>query len=698
MNNLKILFAIIFIFNTSISFSQNQSNIWYFGNKAGLNFNTNPPSALNDGVFSHTEGVSSICDINGDLLFFTNGIYVWNANKEQMPNGFGLLGNNSSSQILIIPKPDDCNIYYIFTTPSQTFTGASSYSVVDMRLDNGNGDISSKNLFLSELVTERVSATLQSNGLDYWVVFQELGSNNFLSYSVNSLGINTIPVVSSVGLINSIADDAVGCMKFSADGGKLCTANELGIKKCQLFDFDNVTGIVSNGFILSDNGGYGVEFSSDNTKLYISSYTKFKLTQYDLSSNDPLTIRNSGFVVADLSALTNENGGALQIGSDNSIYVARNNKSFLGVIKTPNVLGAGCAFTDVSINLNGKTCYAGLPNLIKNYTGLFCGSLKANYTRASSCDTSNITINVTANFGVAPYQYSLDGIQFQSSNIFANIIANNYTITVKDATSNIRKITLNIPAIPKLTLNISNKVDSDCGFSNGSISLSPSNGTAPFQYSQDGLIFQNSNIFNNLPASTANFIVKDSSGCIASKTATIGTKSNLKIFAGRDTGIFINQTLALFAKDLTNSNFISFKWTPADGLDNAFVQNPTATITKNIDYTVEGTNAAGCSVKDTIHIDVYKDIDIFVPTAFTPNNDYKNDFLKPIPRGIKQLIYFRIYNRYGNLVFSSTNFTNGWDGKYNGVVQNTGSYIWMSEGIDIKGKSIFRKGVFTLLQ
>ncbi|MCY7292937.1 MAG: gliding motility-associated C-terminal domain-containing protein, partial [Ferruginibacter sp.] len=97
-------------------------------------------------------------------------------------------------------------------------------------------------------------------------------------------------------------------------------------------------------------------------------------------------------------------------------------------------------------------------------------------------------------------------------------------------------------------------------------------------------------------------------------------------------------------------------------------------------------------------IDVYKDIDIFVPTAFTPNSDYKNDFLKPIPRGIKQLNYFKIYNRYGNVVFSSTNFTNGWDGKFNGELQNTGSFIWISEGIDIKGNIIFRKGIFTLLR
>ena len=697
ITNLKFFSTVTFIFLTSFCFSQNQNNIWYFGNKAGLNFNTTPPSSLNDGVFSHTEGVSSVCDVNGDLLFFTNGIYVWNTSRELMPNGSGLAGHNSSSQILIVPKPGDCNIYYIFTTPSQSH-GNSTYSVVDMRFDFGNGDVSEKNIILSGDVTERVSATLHANGVDYWVVFQMLESNNFFSYRFSSSGVSTTPVISSSGLINTTSDDAVGCMKFSGDGKKLCTANELGIEKCQLFDFNTQTGIVSNGFTISDLGGYGVEFSRNNLKLYISNYLKFKLTQYDLSSNDPITIKNSAFVLADLSGTLNENGGALQLAPDNSIYVARNNKSFIGVIKNPDVLGMGCLFINNSISLNSKICYAGLPNFIRTYPGQFCGFAKATYTRATLCGINDITITVTANYGTPPYQYSLNGIQFQNSNIFSNVSANDYIIYVKDAVGVIRQIFLKIPLASQLNLTVSDKTDSDCGFSNGAVTLNPVNGTSPFEFSKDGINFQAGNTFNNLPASTIIFYVRDNQGCVAGNTVTIATKTNLKVFAGRDTGIFINQTISLFAKGATNSNFISYKWSPTEGLDNAFIQNPIATITKNIDYSVEATTAFGCSVKDTLHIDVYKEIEIFVPSAFTPNNDNKNDLLKPIPRGIKKLNYFKIYNRFGNLIFSSSNFSVGWDGKINGSLQNSGSFIWLSEGIDVKGNIIFRKGIFTLLQ
>jgi gliding motility-associated-like protein len=697
MNNLKFYITLSLIFLTAVCFSQNQNNIWYFGDKAGLNFNTNPPSTLNDGVFSHAEGISSICDVNGDLLFFTNGIKVWNANREQMPNGFGLLGDNSSSQILIVPKPGDCNIYYIFTTPSQSLEVATYYSTIDMQLDFGNGDVVNKNTLLTAPSAERITATFHNNGTDYWVVLQELGSDKFLSFSVNTSGVNLTPVMSTSGIANTQINDAVGCMKFSANGKKLCTANELGNTKCQLFNFDNQTGIVSNGFVLSDTAAYGVEFSDDDSKLYLSRYGKFRLTQYDLSSNNPATIKSSEIVLANFNTIS-ENGGSLQIGSDKKIYIARNNKSFLGVIEKPNLPGLSCNYISNAVSLGSKICLAGLPNLIKNYPNVFCGSLRASFTQSSACGGNDITITVTATYGAAPYQYSLDGIVFQSSNIFSNLVANDYQITVKDANSVIRKTKVKILATTILSLSISNVIQPDCGFFNGSATLTATNGIAPFQYSKDGINFQTSNIFQNLAAANTIFYVKDNNGCMATKQIDLTALNRFKVFAGRDTGIFINQIVQLFAKDLTNSNFISYKWLPTDGLDNPLSQNPIATITRNINYTVEATTALGCTVSDSIHIDVYKEIGIFVPTAFTPNNDNRNDILKAIPRGIKQLNFFNIYNRFGQIIFSTNNFSMGWDGKIKGALQNTNTYIWVAEGIDINGSIVYRKGSFSLIR
>jgi gliding motility-associated-like protein len=696
-----LLFFLLFTSAISKSFSQNQSNVWYFGNKAGITFNTNPPTALNDGVLTHAEGISSICDKNGELLFFTNGIQVWNSDKIQMPNGFGLLGNNSSTQVQIVPKPNDCDIYYIFTTPSQGNSGALSYSEVNMSLNGGLGDVVNKNTTLTTAVSERITATLKQNGIDYWVIAQSAGSHNFLTYAVTAAGVSTTAIVSQTGADEDAygTSDAIGYMKISPNGAKLCYASETGFHKCYLYDFDNSTGMVSNGFLLSDLANYGAEFSPDNSKLYLCRYGNFKLVQYDLSTNNATTIVNSAIVLVEQSSSNIQYGGALQLGPDNKIYIARSNKEALDVIDKPNLLGNNCNYISNAIALNGNICFAGLPNFVAKYSTVNpCGKLTASFIHTSPCGNDDVTITVIATFGSSPYLYSIDGSNFQTSNTFTNLPNGEYEVTVKDAGSRIKKVSLPIPQTNSLQLATLNIMQPNCGDNNGSVTLKASNGLEQFQYSKNGIDFQNSNTFSNLNKGLYQFVVKDANGCIAKKTLQITDINNHKVFAGRDTGIFINQTLPLFAIDKTNSSFVSYSWEPSYGLDFSNIQNPIATIDKNIEYTVTATNQRGCIAVDTIRIAVYKEVAIFVPTAFTPNNDKVNDVLRAIPRGIKILLYFNIFNRYGQLIFSTTDFAKGWDGKLNNIEQNTSTYTWHAEGIDIKGNKIYRKGYFTLLR
>jgi gliding motility-associated-like protein len=700
MHNHKFYIAIFLMFSTTVCISQKENNIWYFGDKAGISFNGPNVNSLTDGVFSHSEGVSSICDASGNLLFFTNGIKVWDTNRQQMPNGFGLFGNNSSSQILIVPKPDDCDIYYIFTTPSQNFTGPLCYSEVDMSLNGGLGDVLSKNTILHTSVTERIAATLHRNGKNYWVVSQSLGSNGFLSYSVTSTGVNASPILSFSGIANSNSNDAIGCMKISSNGNKLSTACEIGHQFSQLFDFDNQTGIVSNGFVVSTTGEYGVEFSEDNSKLYLARYRPLKVTQFDLSNPDSTTIRNSVVQLAthnpNLGEL--EYGGCLQLGPDKKIYVARAFWEFLDVIENPNALGFSSSYHPNAINLNGNLCFAGLPNLLNKYNLSQCEGLKLTYIHTLGCGNNNNTIFTIATFGASPYLYSIDGTNFQANSSFTGLATGNYIIFVKDANQNLRKAKIGIPSSPALLIlkdSISRPV---CGKANGIVSISAINGTPPYLYSKNGIDFQTDNHFYNLAESTILFFVKDNNGCIDSINITINNLNNSKIFAGADTGIFINQTLTLHAKDISNNNFNKYTWFPTYGLNDFRAQNPTALIEKDIDYIVTASNQFGCFAIDTIHIEVYTKIGIFVPSAFTPNNDSRNDVLKAIPRGVMQLNYFKIFNRFGNVVFTTKDFTEGWDGKLRGIVQNTDTYIWIAEGIDVKGNIINNKGVVTLIR
>lgn len=165
-------------------------------------------------------------------------------------------------------------------------------------------------------------------------------------------------------------------------------------------------------------------------------------------------------------------------------------------------------------------------------------------------------------------------------------------------------------------------------------------------------------------------------------------------FAGRDTAIVINQPLQLNASGGT-----IYQWLPSLGLSDPNINNPIATLSSDYTYYLRVSSIEGCAALDTINIHVFQtNTDIFVPTAFTPNNDKLNDFLVPLPVGIEQFDFFKVYNRFGQLVFSTTEVGKGWDGKIEGKEQSTATFVWYVQGTDYTGKKIFKKGTSTLIK
>jgi PKD repeat protein len=165
-------------------------------------------------------------------------------------------------------------------------------------------------------------------------------------------------------------------------------------------------------------------------------------------------------------------------------------------------------------------------------------------------------------------------------------------------------------------------------------------------------------------------------------------------FAGNDTSVVINQPLKLTA---TGAEF--YLWTPSDNLNNNDIQSPTAIFNSSGVYTyaVKAFTPDNCFAVDTINIKVFKTApDIFVPNAFTPGKN-QNNLFRPIPVGISRIDYFRVYNRWGNLVFSS-NDGRGWDGTLAGKTQDSGSYVWVVQGRDFTGKVITKKGTMVLIR
>jgi gliding motility-associated-like protein len=219
---------------------------------------------------------------------------------------------------------------------------------------------------------------------------------------------------------------------------------------------------------------------------------------------------------------------------------------------------------------------------------------------------------------------------------------------------------------------------------------------------------QNANTLNPIagPVKTTAYIltVNDNVGCPkpVSDTVVVTVIPPIKVFAGRDTAVVANQPLQLNAYWVDSVNY-SFVWTPNIGLNNPFIKNPIATLPVTIDsirYIVTASlNSTTCYGTDDIWVKVYKtEPDIFVPSAFTPNSDGRNDIIKPIPIGISTLEYFRVYNRWGQLLYATSEIGQGWDGKVNGTQQQSGTYVYATQGIDYTGKIVFRKGTIVLIR
>lgn len=215
----------------------------------------------------------------------------------------------------------------------------------------------------------------------------------------------------------------------------------------------------------------------------------------------------------------------------------------------------------------------------------------------------------------------------------------------------------------------------------------------------------NPTLLNTVANPTASFTayiltVSDSrSACNKPSRDTIFVTMLPKIIpsAGRDTAVIINQPLQLQA-----SGGERYEWSPWNFLSDPHIANPIALYseaTTGIRYKVTVYNQAECWDTTSILVKVFSTLpSVFVPTAFTPNNDGLNDVLKPIAVGMKQIDNFSIFNRWGDLVFTTRINGHGWDGKINGRDQGSNTYVWFVKAVDYTGKAYFMKGTVTLIR
>jgi len=207
-----------------------------------MDFSSGIAKADTSGKLISIEGSCSISDTSGNLLFYSNGETVWNKNNSEMPNATELIGDQSSAQSsLIVPMPGNNSIYYLFTSVgSGSDKSGLRYNTIDMNLNGGLGDLTSKNVLLFAPGTEELGGTMHCNAKDYWIIGREIKVDTlkFYAYLLNENGLNK-PVITEFKVTNPVWN-TVGGLIFSQDG-ELLAFSSLG-SDIYVFNFDKETG------------------------------------------------------------------------------------------------------------------------------------------------------------------------------------------------------------------------------------------------------------------------------------------------------------------------------------------------------------------------------------------------------------------------------------------------------------------------
>ena len=608
-----------------------QADNWLFHQNIGLKFGDrgatlNHPAGNNlpDG-----KGTASISDEKGELLFYTDGITIWNKANQKINENAPLKGSNHSTQSsLIVPRPGSKTDYFIFTTDLASYptytTKGFNYSMVKIFQDGIQFEISDKwNLNLLPESTEMLSGVEHANGIDYWVVIHGVNGNSFHAFLVDSSGVNETAIVSSAGAVidgNSISGKSFGAMKLSPKGDKIAYAS-YGKKVVEVFSFDNNTGVVSSNplfnnptLIETDNyGPYYVEFSPDGTKLYYTitylSGVDNQLYQYDLINGGQSVLLN------DPQLLLYSDVTALQLARDGKIYVARMNKNMLGVIENPNRAGRACNYNQDGLALGSKKSQLGLTNFIQSYFDIpafdYDTKCLGDKTTFSILNKSNID-GVSWDFGDIQNPASSAGLN--PTHIYSD--SGQYIVTLTETYNGedfITSIPVMIHPLPPKPLEA--KGDSMYLFPGSRVPLDAGGGMFSYTW-QDG---SNDQIYEVDKEGDIQVMVEDINCCY--------NTGSLKVIS----------------------------------------------------------------------------LAITLPNAFTPNGDDLNqEFFAFGPNDGVENFNLKVYNNWGQIVWETNNFTQGWDGTIKGQLALPGLYTWLL-GFDVIGDltgigRVKYKGTVTLLR
>lgn len=584
---MKILARLIFLLLNILAASivmhgQKDNNVWAFGVGAGLDFNTqgNPTPIVTS--ITQWEGCASLSDGNtGQLLFYTDGNRIWNVNHAVMPNGAINVVTYSTCQAAVIaPIPGSIAQYYVFSLGSSTEgnhadKGKLYYSVVDMSLNGGSGDVlaTQKRILLDTGLTEAMASIYYC--ANNWLLVHTDTGNTFKAYPITATGMGT-PVLSAVGMPGT--DIRAGIIKVAPDGTKVTFHHQTGGggsgPTLALFDFDRNTGAVSNPIPLTTHSIYGVAFSPDNSKLYTGSNGSNQIYQYDITSGISATIIASEFIIT-----TGSGRKELQLGPDNKIYIATPGSNALSRIESPNLSGAACNYAPDTIKLAaGTVVQSGLPNILYN-----------NNSKGSSFTTQAFKC-ATIDAVMATDTSGWDYLWHDNTSGYHHPVSHSGTYWVSYKTSpssgNCEVVHIDTFKITGIEANISTRYSCK-GHNNGKAWIDHSISdtvmyTYAWQSNNDTIVLSTTDSLYNVPAGLYQVHITAPTGCHATLGVII-PEEEYKVYFEPDTIICKGDAVSF--RNSSDRHFTTWHWFFGDG-ETATVQEPYHTYTQSGSYEV----------------------------------------------------------------------------------------------------------------
>ncbi|MEP7263662.1 MAG: T9SS type B sorting domain-containing protein [Bacteroidota bacterium] len=669
---MRVLLMLL-IFLPEVAFTQFQVRQWVFGAHAGMDFINGTAASFNQYPLVAAKGSTVMSNCSGDLLFYSNGKDVFNAQHQHLIN----LNGNSFNPVISIPVPEQPDRYYLFYM-TDTATGCRLFfSIIDMSLNGGT--VILRNQMLAQNLCSKLAGVHQENKKDFWLVTHNFNSDEFFSYSITSTGINFTPVVSSAGPVISGATNFDGALEFSIDGRSL--VNVVPDGHIGIYNFNRQTGQVQLNMDLSSlaiSHPDGASLSPGKKMLYINSPSNYTLYQVDLTLPSLNEIIQSKILMDSISSGL---WGEMQIASDGNIYIAIAISTMLAEIKHPDKRFPLCGYNRYATFLNGNSSNLGLPNFVQTFfdvpTELSISELcydTINTAQLSPVADSAV-VTWMADSGVTILNRGAMHCTFSCSHF------GDYTLhALVHYPCGTDTLSATIHALEKPVVDLGN----DTALCEGlSIDVSIIDNGFTFLWS-DG----DHSSFRSLAAGNNYSVVVNNEGCVATDQITLNELStdDMMLISKGELCIDYHSFPTYYVSSSVNSI-----WYPENSTSPEWLPSTSGK------YWVVAENKNGCEVTDTFEVQNNCPQLIFIPSSFTPNNDGINDVLTGYLNSESEGS-FSIFNRNGSQLYYSEVNTISWNGLFENKPCPSGIYGYLIQIKDASGKEISRTGTIALIR